>query len=69
MQRPGAFRLERNMTVIQGLVTGGGLTVRGNDGGLRLHRRDDAGQLRTYDAQFDTPLQANDVLYVRERLF
>ena len=39
VQRPGALRLERGMTVMQALATGGGLTLRGTEKGLRVHRQ------------------------------
>jgi polysaccharide export outer membrane protein len=69
VQRPGTFRLERDMTLMQGLATAGGLTVRGTEKGLRVHRRDAEGKLQLYDAQLDWPLQADDVIYVREGRF
>lgn len=69
VQRPGAYRLERSMTVMQGLATGGGLTTRGSEKGLRLHRRDGSGKLQVISVQLDSPLQPDDVIYVREGLF
>ncbi|MEQ1897767.1 MAG: polysaccharide export protein EpsE [Vicinamibacterales bacterium] len=69
VQRAGAFRLERNMTVMQGLAAGGGLTGRGTDKGLRVHRRGADGALRIIEAKLDEPLEADDVIYVREGLF
>lgn len=69
VQRPGAYRLERAMTVMQGLATGGGLTTRGSEKGLRLHRRDGSGKLQVISVQLDSPLQPDDVIFVREGLF
>ncbi|CAL1240853.1 polysaccharide export protein EpsE [Candidatus Methylocalor cossyra] len=69
VQRPGAFRLERNMSVMQALATGGGLTNRGTDRGLRLHRRAPDGKLEVIEPALDDILQPNDVLYVQESLF
>jgi len=69
VQRPGLFRLERNMTVLQALAAGGGLTARGTERGLRIKRRDEAGKLQTIEAQHDEPLRADDVVYVKESLF
>ena len=37
-QRPGAFRVERDMTVMQALTQGGGPTARGSEKKLRPHR-------------------------------
>lgn len=69
VQRPGTFRLERGMTVIQALSVGGGLTPRGTERGLRIKRRDASGNLQTLDAKQDDLLQSDDVVYVRESLF
>lgn len=69
VQRPGALRLERNMTVLQALSAGGGLTLRGTERGLRVKRRDQAGKLQTIDVRGDDLVQPNDVVYVKESLF
>jgi polysaccharide export outer membrane protein len=69
VQRPGTFRLERSMTVLQALATGGGLTQRGTERGLRIKRRDASGKLQIIDAKMDDLLQSDDVVYVKESLF
>lgn len=69
VQNPGVFRLERDMSLIQGLATGGGLTQRGTMRGLRVHRRDEQGELQILEAGLDDRLQANDVIHIRESLF
>jgi len=69
VQRPGMFRIERSMTVLQALAAGGGLTARGTERGLRIKRRDAAGKLQILDAQYDDLVQNDDVVYVRESLF
>lgn len=69
VQRPGQFRLERNMTVAQALATGGGLTMRGTERGLRIKRRNAAGVLETIAVKADDLLDKDDVLLVRESLF
>lgn len=68
-QRPGSYRIERGMTVMQGLAAGGGPTHRGSEKRLLLHRRDANGQLTEYAPAPTVKLQPNDVLYVRESLF
>ncbi|WP_326533339.1 polysaccharide export protein EpsE [Pseudorhodoferax sp.] len=68
-QRPGAYRIERGMTVMQALATGGGPTNRGSETRLRLHRRDAAGQVQQSTPDPTELLRPNDVLYVRESLF
>src|SRR6266850_3487996 len=39
VQRAGTYRLEPGMTVMQALSVGGGVTLRGTDRGLKIHRR------------------------------
>ncbi|TSD74498.1 polysaccharide export protein EpsE [Janthinobacterium sp. KBS0711] len=69
VQRPGPFRLERSMTVLQGLSAGGGLTQRGTERGIRIKRRDAQGKLQVLEAKHDDMLQVDDVVYVKESLF
>ncbi|MES2260805.1 MAG: polysaccharide export protein EpsE [Pseudomonadota bacterium] len=67
--RPGPLRLERNMTVLQALSAGGGLTPRGTERGMRIKRRDASGKLQVIDAKHDDLVQVDDVVYVKESLF
>ena len=69
VQRPGALRLERDMTVMQALATGGGLNLRGTEKGLRVHRRGADGTLQVLTPKMDDLLREGDVVYVRESLF
>jgi polysaccharide export outer membrane protein len=69
VQRPGSYRVERDMTVMQALAAGGGLTPKGTQKGLRIHRRGGNGKIQTLELGLDDPVQANDVLYVKESLF
>lgn len=69
VQRPGQYRLERGMTVLQALAGAGGLTQRGTERGLRVHRRDDKGEFRAVELDLNEPVQRDDVIRVRESLF
>ena len=69
VQRPGAMRLERGMTVMQALATGGGLTQRGTERGMRVHRRGGDGKVQVMQPNMDDPVRDGDVVYVRESLF
>ena len=69
VQRPGAMRLERGMTVMQALATGGGLTARGTEKGIRVHRKAGDGKPQVVQPGMDDRLQDGDVVYVRESLF
>ncbi|MCP5277269.1 MAG: polysaccharide export protein EpsE [Thiobacillus sp.] len=69
VQRPGAFRLEQNMTVVQALSVGGGLTPRGTQKGMQILRRSENGSLQTLDARLADQLKPDDVIHVKESLF
>lgn len=69
VQRPGTFRLERSMTVLQALAVGGGLTQRGTERGIRIKRRDAAGKLQVIEAKHDDLLRPDDVVYITESWF
>jgi polysaccharide biosynthesis/export protein len=69
VQRPGPMRLERGLTVMQALATGGGLSLRGTERGLRLHRKGADGKLQVLQPAMDDVLLDGDVVYVRESLF
>lgn len=69
VQRPGNFTLERGMTVAQAVAKGGGLTLRGSEKGIRLHRRDAGGTVQISEPRLDDPMRADDLIFVRESLF
>jgi polysaccharide biosynthesis/export protein len=69
VQKPGTLRLERGMTVMQALAASGGLTQRGTERGLRVHRRDAQGQVRVIEPAMTDKLQADDIIYIRESVF
>jgi polysaccharide export outer membrane protein len=67
--RAGAYRLEPDMTVMQGIAAGGGVTPRGSDRRLKLRRAKDDGKIVETDASLQDKLRADDVVYVKESLF
>ena len=69
VQRPGALRLEPGMTLLQALAAGGGLTQRGTERGLRVHRAGAQGKVQVLQPAMDDRLQSGDVVYVKESLF
>lgn len=69
VQRPGAFRVERQMTVLQALSAGGGLTPRGSHNGLRITRKDAQGNPATFEVKHGDHVQVDDVITVRESWF
>lgn len=69
VNRPGQYRLERGMTVMQGLAVGGGVTLRGTEKGLTVRRREVGGKIETLNAGLQDKLQAEDVIFVKESVF
>jgi polysaccharide biosynthesis/export protein len=69
VQRPGPMRLEREMTLLQGLATGGGLTQRGTEKGIRVHRRGADGRIERLELRSQDLLRDGDVVHVPESLF
>ena len=68
-QRPGPYRIERGMTVMQALAQGGGPTARGSGTRLKLTRKDSAGKVLELSPQLGDLVRADDVIYVRESIF
>jgi polysaccharide export outer membrane protein len=69
VQKAGAYRLEPHMTVMQAIAMGGGLTPRGTQRGLKIHRRADNGQVQQINARLTDEVKVDDVVYVDESLF
>jgi polysaccharide biosynthesis/export protein len=68
VQRPGRYRLERDMTVMQALSVASGITPRGNVKGIVLNRPQ-AGRVQAKDSDLGDRLQPNDVVYVKTAVF
>jgi polysaccharide export outer membrane protein len=69
VQKPGQFRVERGMTLMQALAQGGGLTAKGTERGIRINRRDASGAVSVVEPKLSDPVQRGDVIYVRESIF
>ncbi|HWT72338.1 MAG TPA: polysaccharide export protein EpsE [Oxalicibacterium sp.] len=69
VQRPGAYRVERDMNVVQALSVGGGLSIRGTENGIRIKRRDESGETKVISAHLEDKVRPDDVIYVKESLF
>ena len=68
VQKGGAYRVEPNMTVMQAIAMASGITPRGTERGIKISRRDGR-DVKRIDASLTTPVQPDDVIYVRESLF
>jgi polysaccharide export outer membrane protein len=69
VQKPGGYRLEKGMTVMQAVATGGGITGKGTTRGIVLHRRDASGKMQDSKVSLDADLKDQDVLDVKESMF
>jgi polysaccharide export outer membrane protein len=69
VQKPGQVRLERGMTVMQALASGGGVTGKGTSRGIVRHRRDASGKVKEEGVSLDDDVHDQDVIYVKESLF
>jgi len=69
VQRPGAFRVERNMSVRQALTISGGVTQRGTVRSLGVFRRNPDGKVDSSPIGLDDAVLPDDVFLVREGIF
>jgi polysaccharide export outer membrane protein len=57
------------MTLMQALAQAGGLTPRGTERGIKVHRKDESGAVKVFDMKMNDPVLRDDVIYVKESLF
>jgi polysaccharide biosynthesis/export protein len=69
VQRPGSYRVERGMTIRQALALAGGLTSKGTERGIRVHRQMETGKVEQIDPDLSEGVKTDDVLYVRDTIF
>jgi len=67
--RSGAYPVQPNMTVMQAIVAGGGITPRGSERRLKLRRAGADGKLVETDTSLRDIVKPDDVIYVKEALF
>lgn len=69
IQRPGAYRIERNMTVRQALALAGGVTQRGTLRDMTVFRRGADGATTSSGVAMDDLVRPDDVYQLKESLF
>ena len=69
VQKGGAYRVDKDMTVMQAIAMSGGLTPRGTERGVQIHRKDAAGKVTKFEPKLTDPVRSDDVVYVKESLF
>lgn len=68
VQRPGMYKIDKNMTVMQAIAKAGGLTIRGTQRSVKLHRKNADGEIIKLKPELSGSIQDEDVLYVEESL-
>lgn len=68
VQRPGMFKIDKHMTIMQAIAKAGGLSVRGTQRSVKLHRKNAAGEVVKLKPDLSGTLQDEDVLFVEESL-
>ena len=68
VQRPGRYRLERNMTIMQALSVASGITDQGNEKGIVINRQVDT-KIMSIESKLGDQLEPNDVVYVKGSFF
>jgi polysaccharide export outer membrane protein len=69
VSRAGAYRVEPDMTVMQAIAAGGGITPRGSEWRLKLRRANEKGKLVESSAKLQDRVRPDDVIIVKESLF
>lgn len=67
--RPGQYGVDRGLTLAQAIAKAGGLTLRGTDRGVRVHRRYGSKQMQILEPRLDDPIRPDDLVFVRESVF
>ncbi len=68
VQRPGMYKIDKNMTVMQAIAKAGGLSVRGTQRSVKLHRKNAKGEIDKLKPELSDSLQDEDVLFIEESL-
>lgn len=68
VQRPSMYKIDKNMTVMQAIAKAGGLTIRGTQRSVKLHRKNAEGLVVKQTPDLTAILQDEDVLFIEESL-
>lgn len=67
--KPGSYRMEPHMTVMQAIAVAGGFTPKASHRSIEVQRPNNKGAVDSHDVKLTDVLQPNDVVYVEESLF
>jgi polysaccharide export outer membrane protein len=54
---------------MQAIAAGGGVTQRGTQRGIKIHRKGPDGKVQIIEPKLDDPVLADDVVYIKESIF
>jgi polysaccharide export outer membrane protein len=63
------YRLEPNMSVMQAIARAGGVTARGSERRIQVKRQGKDGQIKVFKPKPVDPVQADDIIQVKESIF
>jgi polysaccharide biosynthesis/export protein len=66
---PGTYPIESGMTVIQAIARAGGINERGSERRIQLKRRGKNGEYQILHPKLSDPIQADDMIRVKESIF
>jgi polysaccharide export outer membrane protein len=66
---PGKYYIEPGMTVMQAIIHAGGITERGSEHRIEVKRLEKDGQYKVIHPKPGDPIQADDVIRVKESIF
>lgn len=69
VQKPGTYKLDRSLNVMQALSVSGGFNPRASTRGVILYRKQPDGSVKTLDVDMSDTIRDGDVLFVKESLF
>jgi polysaccharide export outer membrane protein len=69
VQRPGEYRLQAHTSVRNAITLGGGLSPRGTERRVDIHRRMPDGTVKPHDAELSDPVEPDDIIKVGESIF
>lgn len=69
VNRPGVFKLERNMSIMNAIAIAGGFSQIADKSDIKIQRKDDNGDVKEIDADMKSKLEADDVVYIDESMF
>jgi len=68
VNRPGVYKIERNLTVKKAIAIAGGFTPRASKGKVQITKRQ-VEKESIKDGSVDEPVETDDVIMIKERLF